>query len=67
MDEVIRYASIDQKKKETKIESLSDQDALVRTLDLLDFYAALRNSNKDLAIEASEIHWIELKETDDFQ
>ena len=48
------------------MEHLSDQEALARVLDLMDFYAALRSSNEDLKDALSDVFWIELKDTNDF-
>ena len=48
------------------MEQLSDQEALARVLDLMDFYATLRSSNEDLKDASLDVFWIELKDTNDF-
>ncbi|MEQ8533516.1 MAG: hypothetical protein RIB86_16795 [Imperialibacter sp.] len=62
MDEVITYRDITRKKAQSKLESLSDDEAMARVLDLMDFYAALKAANRDLKDDSSDILWIELKE-----
>ena len=40
---------------------LSDEEALIRALDLMDFYAVLTSQNNDLRMVSEDIYWIELK------
>lgn len=62
MDEIKLYTDINEKKSDPEIEKLTDQEALIRALDLLDFYAALRSLNTELVEEESDIEWIEVKD-----
>ena len=62
---VILYENIEQKKLMVEEpERLSDQEALARVLDLLDFNAALSSQNDmkvTAAAKSGTIDWIELK------
>ena len=58
---VIPYYHINEKAVVEKRISLSDQEALIRALDLMDFYATLTSQNHDLKLPADDINWIELK------
>ena len=61
MTEVINYHDIEEKIIRNKA-SLNDQEALVRALDLIDFYPTLTNLNDDLRSAADTYgSWIELK------
>lgn len=62
MEELTLYNDISQKKLGYEGEQLTDSEALIRALDLLDFYAALRALNNDLIEEPSGIDWIEVKD-----
>ncbi|WOK08358.1 hypothetical protein RT717_06865 [Imperialibacter roseus] len=62
MNEVTSYKHISEKKIGPESERLSDETALARVLDLMDFYAALKAANEDLKDDSSDILWIELKE-----
>ena len=57
---VIPYHNINEKDARRSI-PLSDEEALIRALDLMDFYASLISQNQDLKLPADEVHWIELK------
>ncbi|CAD5253618.1 MULTISPECIES: hypothetical protein [unclassified Imperialibacter] len=62
MNEATSYKHISEKKSRPELERLSDENALARALDLMDFYAALKAANEDLKDDSSDILWIELKE-----
>lgn len=57
---VIPYDDINQKAAKQPA-TLSDQEALARALDLMDFYALLISQNHDLKLPVDDINWIELK------
>lgn len=62
---VILYESIEQERfMAAEPEQLTDEQALARVLDLLDFNAALASQNEhkvSMPAESSAIEWIELK------
>lgn len=61
MLKVEAYNSFDQKKG-SKVESkLSKEDALVRTLELMDFYSALSSGKAKRPESNPDIKWIELQ------
>lgn len=62
MEELTLYHDISQKKADYEVEQLTDLEALIRALDLLDFYATLRALNNDVVEEPSGIDWIEVKD-----
>ena len=63
MSEVIPYFHINEKKSKRATDRLlSDQEALIRTLDLMDFYRAIKNSNKELiSADNDSKEWIQLE------
>ncbi|MCG8387541.1 MAG: hypothetical protein MJA30_18470 [Cytophagales bacterium] len=60
MKEAIPYYDIKQKKVENA-PSLSDQEAMTRALDLIDFYAAICNQDDNLKSPSHDHAWIELE------
>ncbi len=60
MNKAIVYHSIRKKVVKDKVR-LSDGEAFIRALDLIDFYAALNSLNKEQRISPTRIDWIELK------
>ncbi len=61
MTKVINYHDIEEKTIRNKA-SLNDEEALVRALDLIDFYATLISLNDDLrSTTDNDGSWIELK------
>ena len=62
MSEVTSYKNVKLKKTRTNApEPLSDQEALTRVLDYLDFQASFRALNLDFPKQKDSHHWIELK------
>lgn len=61
MSKVIPYYQIDQKSNVSTNTMLSAQEALVRALDLIDFYRVLHSQNEDSVMPKDHIDWIELK------
>ena len=62
MSEVTSYKNVKLKKTRTNApEPLSDQEALTRVLDYLDFQASFRALNPDFPKQKDSHPWIELK------
>ncbi len=54
------YSSIEEMKMDEKKEVLSPVESLIQCLDLLDFYAALKNDGITMNAK-NDIDWIDLK------
>ena len=57
---VIPYHHINEKVLALPV-SLTDEEALIRALDIMDFHASLASQNPDRKLPSDDVHWIELK------
>ena len=57
---VVPYYHINEKALAPPV-SLTDEEALIRALDIMDFYASLISQNSDRKRPSDDVHWIELK------
>lgn len=61
MLKVETYRDFNHKKSTERQEKLSKKEALIRTLDLIDFYAALSRGKSQKSKTCSNINWIEIQ------
>tara|TARA_A100000171_G_scaffold14221_1_gene12462 strand:- start:1169 stop:1390 length:222 start_codon:yes stop_codon:yes gene_type:complete len=61
MSKLLTYNSFEDKKPSHNRKPLSKEEALIRTLDFLDFQAALPSKNTNKVNDTSSIDWIELQ------
>lgn len=64
MNHVETYPAIEDKKADFLVERLSDEEAMIRVLDLMDFYAALKSANKELEEGLPGVAWIDVKDSE---
>lgn len=55
------FSSIEEMKNISDYQQLSDEQALEKTLDMMDLYASLRNGVEVSSSESSEIEWTVLR------